>query len=199
MYAAFGVLLAAVAVGQLTAPKQPAAAPAVTYIFASGPPAAAPSDTATPTETAVPTQAPSATSEPEPSATIQASRPAAQGVSPLLPPAVLPRPAPTTASAPAEASPPWSVVVYITDNGFVGPHVEIQRGGQVTWVNISRAVHSATAVGPVRPFDTGGLAQGQSNTQQLTVPGTYAYTSAPDCIGNRSSFDCDGSFTVTVD
>jgi len=95
--------------------------------------------------------------------------------------------------------PPSNVIVYITDTTFVGPHVTVPLRGSVTWVNAGSTVHTATAIGPVRPFDTGGLVHGQSVTEAFTVPGTYAYTSWPDCLASRASpFNCGEPFTVTV-
>ena len=110
---------------------------------------------------------------------------------PPVPPATVPRQLPLVA-------PPANVIVYITDITFVGPHVTVPLRRSVTWVNLGSAVHTATAIGPIRPFDTGGLNHGQSATTTFMTPGTYAYTSAPDCVNHKSGFDCAGSFTVTV-
>jgi hypothetical protein len=132
---------------------------------------------------------PTVTATPEPSApTIPAKRAGQGGLLPAGP-----------TSVPAPSPPPSNVIVYVTDTSFVGPHVSIALGGSVTWVNLGANVHTATAIGPVRPFDSGGLIHGQAVTETFTVPGTYAYTSAPDCLGgNTSRFSCGDSFTVNV-
>ncbi|HLQ36135.1 MAG TPA: hypothetical protein VK457_25890 [Chloroflexota bacterium] len=95
---------------------------------------------------------------------------------------------------------PLAAMVTMTDHGFLPARLAIRAGGSVTWTNEGFAVHTATAVGPVRPFDTGGLAAHQSATTTFSAPGTFAFSSAPDCLnGNHSAqFDCGASFTVTV-
>ncbi len=98
----------------------------------------------------------------------------------------------------AQLSP--AVVVNVTDRAFVPAKVAIRAGDSVTWINEGSKVHTASAIGPVRPFDSGGLGARQSAKAILSSPGTFAYTSAPDCLnGNRNStFDCAGSFNITV-
>lgn len=95
---------------------------------------------------------------------------------------------------------PLSAVVNVTDHGFVPEKVTIKSGGTATWINQGTKVHTATAIGPVRPFDTGGLAQQQHAMATLSSPGTFGYTSAPDCLnGNKSArFHCGGPFSITV-
>jgi plastocyanin len=95
---------------------------------------------------------------------------------------------------------PIEATVHITDRDFVPAHLTIRAGSSVIWVNEGSKVHTATAVGPVRPFDSGGLGGHQSAKVTLSSPGTFAYSSAPDCLnGNASSaFKCTDSFSVTV-
>src|SRR5579862_4357673 len=159
------------------------AQPSIVYVIQpNSAPAASPSPSPTPTVTATPES---------PTPTAAAERVGRSGVAP----AIAPTPPPPLASSP----PPPNVTVYITDTAFVGPHVTVPVGGSVTWVNLGSNVHTATAIGPIRPFDTGGLIHGQAATESFTVAGTYAYTSAPDCLGgNTSRFKCGDSFNVTV-
>ena len=181
-------MLTTLAASSLNSSRQSSPAsppPSVVYVLPSEPPAVTHTPTPIPTQTATPTPRTSPTPTPN------TFRPPRES----LPSTGMPPAAPT----PAPQSPANSVIVYITDTTFVGPHVAVALGGTVTWVNVGSAVHSATAIGPVRPFDTGGLAHGQSATVALPVPGTYAYTSAPDCIGSHSlTFECTGSFDVKV-
>ena len=92
--------------------------------------------------------------------------------------------------------------VTITDAGFNPPSITITVGGTVSWTNSGAKVHTAsTKLAPV-PFDTGGLSNGQAFPINFTVPGTYSYTSATDCINSGGAqgtgFDCGTTATVVV-
>ena len=92
--------------------------------------------------------------------------------------------------------------VTISDTGFTPPTITITVGGTVSWTNSGTKVHTASSkIGPV-PFDTGGLGNGQSFPVNFTVPGTYSYTSATDCVnsggGQGTGFDCGTTATVVV-
>ena len=84
----------------------------------------------------------------------------------------------------------------ITDEGIFPKMVSVMAGSTVTWVNQGSEVHTATG-GPSAPakLDSGGLAAGQSYSLALFDPGTYHYTSAPDCLGAaaKPTFDCSGA------
>ena len=95
---------------------------------------------------------------------------------------------------------PGSASVTITDTGFNPPSVTVAPGGSVTWTNQGSQVHTATSSGTVpASFDTGGLGNGQTKTWTFAQPGTYTYSSYPDCLnGNISAtFQC-GTYTVVV-
>lgn len=119
------------------------------------------------------------------------------------PPPVSLAPAPSPA-APAGAAPTPSAVqqnvtVTISDTGISPATVTVGLGGTVSWINHGDNVHSATAEGGVPLFfDTGGLVTGQIGSLGFSAPGTYRYTSAPDCIGTSSpGFHC-GPYTLIV-
>lgn len=112
--------------------------------------------------------------------------------------AAAPTPAPASSfSAPSPVQ--QNVTVTITDSGMTPPTVTVGLGGTVSWINQGSDVHSATAKGGVPLFfDTGGLVTGQVASLGFSAPGTYAYTSAPDCIGaSTPGFRC-GLYTVIV-
>ncbi|HLQ32475.1 MAG TPA: plastocyanin/azurin family copper-binding protein [Chloroflexota bacterium] len=98
--------------------------------------------------------------------------------------------------------------VTINDNGFSPVAVSIPVGGTVSWINQGAAVHTATSTAAAAstlaqttpaPFDSGGLGSGQGFSFNFTLPGTYIYTSAPDCLNgnNTPGFTCTG-FSVIV-
>lgn len=102
--------------------------------------------------------------------------------------------------AAADSPPPMSATVNISDSGYSPASVSIAPYGSVAWVNQGGAVHTATSTQGPRQFDSGGLATGQSASVTLALPGTYTYSSAPDCLNNNHSalFDCGATFTVIV-
>jgi plastocyanin len=123
----------------------------------------------------------------------------------------------TTAPAPVAPGPPsaapggaapvapgtlqQNATVTITDKGISPTSVSIALNGSVTFANNGNNVHTATTTGgnnPV-PFDTGGLATGQNSSQTFSLPGTYTYTSATDCLNGNSTpaFAC-GPYTIVV-
>jgi plastocyanin len=92
--------------------------------------------------------------------------------------------------------------VTISDAGFDPPIATINVGGTITWTNTGTKVHTASSItGPV-PFNTGGLGNGQAFPINFTVPGTYRYTSATDCVnsggGQGPGFDCGTVASVVV-
>ena len=102
--------------------------------------------------------------------------------------------------AAADTPPPMSATVVMNDTGFSPAAVTIQPGGSVSWTNQGHNVHSATAIGGAPlPFNTGGLGPNQSKSLTFGLPGTYYYTSEPDCkSGNVLIFPCSISFLITV-
>ncbi len=94
-----------------------------------------------------------------------------------------------------------NATITITDTGFSPTSVAITRGGTVTWINKGNSVHTASSQSAPAVFDTGGLANGQSWSTQLIVPGTYLYHSAidDDQPGRvNSTFDSTTSYSVSV-
>jgi len=110
-----------------------------------------------------------------------------------------PQPTPTPNPAPSVLISPRTLPkgeVEITDRGIFPRVLAVMAGGTVTWTNIGSLVHTATGVeASGAKLDSGGLAAGQSYSLALFDPGTYRYTSAPDCLGasNGSGFDCSGA------
>ncbi|HEX6511369.1 MAG TPA: hypothetical protein VF157_03655 [Chloroflexota bacterium] len=208
-YAAAGCVLSMAVVGGLlgrslsapvrvVAPEPAGGITTVGSVALMSPPEPAPREEAVP-PSPQPAAEPRAPAE-EPPVLIPA--PLAMAAKPLprphesVPPA---RPA-TRAVVPANVQPPSAATVSITDQGFMPDRLTIRLGGSVDWINHGSSVHTATAVGPVRPFDTGGLAAQQHASASFTTPGTYAYSSAPDCLNGQHSsrFNCGATFTVTV-
>jgi plastocyanin len=129
----------------------------------------------------------------------------AAGSVPLATPTSAPAASAAPAGAPAAPS-SQSATVSVNDQSFSPASVTIKVGGSVTWTDNGSQVHSASAepgVGPIAPgviFDTGGFAPGQSVSLTFQTAGTYAYSSAPDCLNGSSipQFSCSQSFTVVV-
>lgn len=69
----------------------------------------------------------------------------------------------------AAADPGASIVDY----SFSPASITIHAGDTVTWTNVGKAPHSATAYN--HTFDTGILQPGQSGSHTFTTPGTYTY------------------------
>ncbi|HEU0167277.1 MAG TPA: hypothetical protein VFS62_05840 [Chloroflexota bacterium] len=93
-----------------------------------------------------------------------------------------------------------SATVNITDSGFQPASVSVPLNGTVTFSDTGANVHTATSLGGVQtPFDSGGLATGQSYSFIFTMPGTYQFTSATDCMNGNATpgFNCTAG-TVTV-
>jgi plastocyanin len=103
--------------------------------------------------------------------------------------------------AAAQTAPPGNVSVTMSDSGFSPANVTVAVGGTVTWTNKGANVHSATTLGgaPIG-VDTGGVAPGQTISQSFSLPGTYAYTSAVDCLNgsNTPGYPCTQGFSVIV-
>ena len=124
-------------------------------------------------------------------------RPLRLVLAPLLLAFVLPLGALPAAAAPAPAA-----TIQIGDSSYAPWSVTVPAGSVVSWVNVGTQVHTATSISTSGSpaFDTGGLAPGQSQALAFTMPGTFVYSSAPDCLnGNvNQGFNCDGPYTVTV-
>jgi plastocyanin len=109
-------------------------------------------------------------------------------------------PTPTPTTVPSNLPLPTSTVV-INDQGISPASVTIALNGSITWVNQGTTVHSATSPGTTgwKGFDSGGLAVGGIYNLAFGTPGTFTYSSAPDCLfGNKNPlFKCDG-YTITV-
>jgi plastocyanin len=128
--------------------------------------------------------------------------PAGASVAPTATPAA--QPTPTLAPSSAQAGPQANATMVITDGGISPSSVTVGLNGAVTFVNKGTNVHTATTNADVitnglPPFDTGGLGPGQTSSIGLTAPGTYTFTSSPDCVSksNPGAFNC-GPYSVTV-
>ncbi len=112
-------------------------------------------------------------------------------------PVPAPSASPSAAPLPAVAA---GAAVNISDTTVSPALVNVTVGGTVTWTNIGANVHTATSLGGgSNQFDTGGISPGQRASFTFGVPGTYIYSSYPDCIavGDTRGFQC-GSFLVVV-
>jgi plastocyanin len=105
-------------------------------------------------------------------------------------------------------TPPQNATVSISDSGFSPASLTVPVGATITWTNQGTGVHTATStpaqtstgkISTPAPFDSGGLGPGQNFSISLGTPGTYIYTSAPDCLnGNVTpNFTCTG-YSITV-
>jgi plastocyanin len=118
---------------------------------------------------------------------------------------VAPASLPAVPVAQASAN-PQAPTVSVNDVGFTPATVTVNAGGMVMWTDTGQQVHSASAtpgVGPIGPgvvFDTGGFAPGQTASLVFLSPGTYSYSSAPDCLNGNSNplFGCAKPYTVVV-
>lgn len=127
-----------------------------------------------------------------------------------------PAPPPVTGTAPvvpAGATVVQNATVTINDTGISPSTVAVTTGatasteGTVTFVNKGNNLHTAVSGSvqmedrrnPPETFDTGGLAPGDSKTFGFIYPGTYSFSSAPDCLNGNNSpgFNC-GPYTLQV-
>jgi plastocyanin len=94
-----------------------------------------------------------------------------------------------------------SASINISDAGYSPNSVTIFQNGTVSFTNTGTIVHTATTTGasPL-PFDTGGLDPSKSTSFNLSLPGTYPFNSATDCLsGNNSAqFKCGGGSVIVV-
>lgn len=131
--------------------------------------------------------------------------------------ATSPAPPPTASTAPAVVPAGTTVVqnatVTIDDTGISPATVAVTTGGtastaaSVTFANKGNNLHTAVSGSvamddqrdPPEVFDTGGLAAGESKTVSFVSPGTYSYSSAPDCLNgtNTPGYNC-GPYTIRV-
>lgn len=95
-------------------------------------------------------------------------------------------------------TPAATASIDLSEAGISPPTVFVALGGVVTWTNRGKNVHSATstldATSVLPNFDSGGLGPGQTFTMAFGTPGTYAFTSAPDCLnpgGPQPGFACN--------
>ncbi len=77
--------------------------------------------------------------------------------------------------APTAGAQGKTATVTIKGFAFKPPHLTVTPGTTVTWVNMDRAPHTATATRPARAFASGKLKQGQSYSFKFKRPGTYKY------------------------
>jgi plastocyanin len=128
-----------------------------------------------------------------------------------------PAPPPTASnvapSVPAGTTVVQSATVTINDTGISPASVAVTTGGtastagSVTFVNKGNNLHTAVSGAavmdsqrdPPETFDTGGLNPGESKTFSFISPGTYSFTSGPDCLNgsNTPGFNC-GPYTLRV-
>ncbi len=197
-YAALGCALTSVAVGALVVRPKPVTLPQpAAPLIIEAPQPAATMPAAIPTASLPPVTLLQEFRSAEHSRQVLLEAPKPVLVKRAAPPPPAPTPPPP---APTPPPTPTTATVTISDRGFAPDKVAIKVGGSILFVNEGSTVHTATSIGPVRPFDTGGLANRQNARATLVVPGTYAYSSAPDCLnGNHNrQFDCAGQFSVTV-
>jgi plastocyanin len=103
---------------------------------------------------------------------------------------------PATADVPMQ-----NASILISDSGYTPTNVTIIQGGTISFTNSGTGIHTATTTGGAPlPFDTGGLSSSQSNSFNLSLIGTYAFTSATDCLNGNSSpsFKCGGGVVNVV-
>lgn len=101
---------------------------------------------------------------------------------------------PTATPTPVLAGPPQNAVVHISKAGFSPSPVTVALGGSVTFINDDNGgVHNATTFGGgnAQSFDTGGMTPGILSSIGFSIPGTYTYTSAVDCLSSVTpGFNC---------
>ncbi len=76
-------------------------------------------------------------------------------------------------ATPAASASKTTVTVETIDFAFEPAELEIAAGTTVTWTNVGRQPHTATAEDG--SFDTGVLSTGKSASHTFTEPGTYPY------------------------
>ncbi len=76
-------------------------------------------------------------------------------------------------ATPAASASKTTVTVETVDFAFEPAELEIAAGTTVTWTNVGRQPHTATAEDG--SFDTGVLSTGKSASHTFTEPGTYPY------------------------
>lgn len=120
-------------------------------------------------------------------------------VAPPPPATPVPTPAPALQSSTNSTAVPLTVA--ITDQGFVPPQVSIPVNGAVTFVNNGANLHTVTSRGGApQAFESGGMPHGAIYSVSFYLPGTYAYSSSPDCLQGsppQPGFVC-GSFSIIV-
>jgi plastocyanin len=113
-----------------------------------------------------------------------------------------PNPSPSATPIPATIPVQQNATIQIADTGFSPVVTAITTGGTATWLNAGMSVHSATSTRAPNPsgFDTGGLAQGQSNVFAFNDAGTYAFTSSTDCLSGQQApvFSCQPAYLLVV-
>ena len=85
-------------------------------------------------------------------------------------------PEPATPAASPATSSDGEVSVSIENLEFHPPELRIPAGSTVTWTNQDAMAHTATSLDGT--FDTGNLAQGQSDTVTFDQPGQFDYQCA---------------------
>lgn len=113
-------------------------------------------------------------------------------------PAFSPAPLSTVTSTTSTSTP---LTVTITDQGFFPPVVYVPVNGAVNWINNGLNLHTVDSRGAApTSFDSGGLPHGATFGTSFYLPGTYSYTSSPDCLQGlppTPGFVCS-TFSVVV-
>ncbi len=103
---------------------------------------------------------------------------------------------PASPSSGAQAPASNTAITINESAGFSPSSLTVKAGQSVTWTNTGTQVHSVVVDSGINPaFDSGGLAPGQSFTQQMNTPGTYTYHSSVDAVYGTDSVS--GSTVVT--
>ncbi|HEU0167931.1 MAG TPA: hypothetical protein VFS62_09160 [Chloroflexota bacterium] len=114
---------------------------------------------------------------------------------------VVPPGSPAPATSPTGGQVQNNATISISDSGFSTHALTITQGGTVNVVNNGQQVHTLTTTGTAPTvLDTGGLANAQSHSFVMSLPGSYPFSSATDCLrGNVNPvFDCTTVNTITV-
>lgn len=112
---------------------------------------------------------------------------------PPAPPPDSTLPAPGTQPPPPSAQVTGAGSVRMEDNRFGPATLTVRAGTTVTWVNVGRVIHTATARDG--SFDSGFVQPGGRFSRRFDTPGTYEYycTVHPEMVGRIVVTDASGS------
>ncbi len=85
-----------------------------------------------------------------------------------------------------------TAVVLVFEYSYSPKSVTVPAGSAITWRNVGKVAHTATAAGV---FDTGSIAPGAEVTVTLTKPGTYRYVD--QVYGGPTGEGMNGTVVVT--